>query len=164
MLTGKGSELCVIISFRSFHPSQPYSSMRYPLPCPPGFLALLLLALALPSCKKTEELPLPLPTNREKILGTWTLAEELHYQGNDGQFTSILYPCVDDTWIFRPIAPWPTARAAPPATPAPLPALPRTGRCRRRRRYCTSILRLLSKSIRSPFWMIIRWCYTGPGI
>ena len=64
----------------------------------PLIVAVLLLSLAIPACKKEE--PKPLPTNSEKILGTWTLTEQLHNQ--NGQFVSVLYACdLDDTWTFN---------------------------------------------------------------
>ncbi len=62
-------------------------------------IGILALSLTLPACNKEED-PKPLPTNSEKILGTWTLAEELHSQ--NGQFVSVLNACdLDDTWTFK---------------------------------------------------------------
>lgn len=65
------------------------------------FLACCLqFLLIIPSCKKEPNLtPAPLPTNSEKILGTWTLTEILHNQ--NGQFVTVSQDCdLDDTWTF----------------------------------------------------------------
>ena len=58
--------------------------------------------MILPSCKKEKQPPTtPLPTNSEKILGTWILAEELQDLHNDDQFVDVLQACdLDDTWMF----------------------------------------------------------------
>lgn len=63
-------------------------------------MCCLYAALFFSACKEKEELQDPKPTNSEKILGTWTLAETLHSQ--NGQFVNVLYACdLDDTWIFE---------------------------------------------------------------
>lgn len=64
------------------------------------FLLCCLPLLPSVGCKGKEPLQVMEPTNSEKILGTWTLAETLHSQ--NGQFVSVLYDCdLDNTWNFK---------------------------------------------------------------
>ncbi len=76
--------------------------MCYLLPFPSRlfFLLLLLLALAAPGCKKTEEPPAP--TNSEKILGTWIEKERWTDDDHDGTFVLHSEPCDGDAiWTFN---------------------------------------------------------------
>lgn len=66
----------------------------------PLIVAVLLLSLAVPACKKEE--PKPLPTNSEKILGTWIEKELWTDDDHDGTFVLHSEPCDGDAvWTFK---------------------------------------------------------------
>jgi len=67
------------------------------------FSCCFLLYCTLSGCKKEDPPAPPSPlTNREKILGTWTLSGTLEDVNVDGHFVNVLHACdLDDTWTFQ---------------------------------------------------------------